>query len=298
MVNLRPEIAGQKRTLCCHSAVFSGEFVPNSLAAVDECARLDVPRLEVDVQFLADDSMVIYHGSTFEKETTGAGKVSDLDRTAIRGIHYLADLSSPVCFLEDVVELLRPTGTLLQVDLKLMRPISDARLRALSTALLPIADRVLIGSQAHWNLRPLAGLGHRVAFDPTLQWHFSPDREHGFFPDTMGVYGMWDDAPIAHNRKFSPRQYFETRTEDLLGLLPQAEEWMVDIATIRHLADMGFSLGDELAARGVELAAWTLHDAGSEQTLAQLEAVCAAGASTVIAANPAAVLAYLDAAAL
>lgn len=269
--------------------------MPNSLAAVDECARLAVPRLEVDVRFLADDAMVIYHGSDLDDETTGTGRVSDLDRAAARRIHYLNDLASPLCFLEDVVELLRPTDSLLQVDLKLMRPITEPRLHALSAALKPLGDRVLIGSQAHWNLRPLAVQGHRVALDPTLQWHFSSERVQGYFPDTLGVYGMWDDAPIAHHRQFTPRHYFQTRTEDILGLLPEAVEWMVDIGTVRHMAGLGFALGDELAERGVALAAWTLRDVGPQQTLEQLAAVCAAGASTVIAAKPAVVLGYLDA---
>ena len=42
------------------------------------------------------------------------------------------------------------------------------------------------------------------------------------------------------------------------------------------------------------LAAWTLRDWGREETLAQLEPVCAAGASTVITAEPATVLGYLE----
>jgi len=260
---------------------------------VDECVRASVPRLEVDVRFLADDAMIVYHGSVLDGETTGTGKVSDLDYASARGIHYLKDLSSPLCSLDDVVALLRPADTILQVDLKLLRPITATRLRNLREALLPLGDRALVGSQAHWNLRPIAEAGFRVGFDPTMQWHFSPERGLGFFPDTMGVYGMWDDAPIAHNRHFTPRQYFETRTADILGLLPGAVEWMVDIGTIRHMAGLGFLLGDELAKRGVELAAWTLHDAGPEQTTKHLLDVCSAGAATIITPDPVAVLRYL-----
>ncbi|MEP7215942.1 MAG: glycerophosphodiester phosphodiesterase family protein [Anaerolineaceae bacterium] len=293
MVNLCPVVAGRERTFCCHSAVLSGKFVPNSLAAVDECVRFNVPRIEVDVRFLSDDTMIVYHGSQLDEDTTGTGKVSDHHRSSARAIHYLDDLSSTLCSLEEVVDLLRPVDTTLQIDLKLMRPIGETRLRGLTAALSPLADRVLVGSQAHWNLRQLALAGVRVAFDPTMQWHFSPERGLGYFPDTMGVYGMWDDAPVAHNRNFSPRQYFETRTQDILGLLPAAVEWMVDIGTIRHMANLGFSLGDELAERDVELAAWTLRDVGPEQTLKQLMDVCGAGAATIITADPSTVLAYL-----
>ncbi len=298
VVDLRPVIAGRTRTLCCHSAVFSGKFVANSLAAVDECVQFNVPRLELDVQFLADDAMIICHGSRLEKHTTGTGRISDLDWPRARGIHYLDDLSSALCCLDEVVDLLRPADSVLQVDLKLMRPITDQRLMALSTALRPLGDRVLIGSQAHWNLRRLAELGHRVGFDPTMQWHFSPGRDLGYFPDTMGVYGLWDDAPIAHHRKFSPRQYFETRMLDVLGLMPNASEWMVNIDTIRHMSDLGFLLGDEVAKHGMALAAWTLRDVGPELTMERLSAVCEAGAATIITAEPVTVMSYLDSGAL
>lgn len=58
------------------------------------------------------------------------------------------------------------------------------------------------------------------------------------------------------------------------------------------------AVGDELGARGGALAIWTLRNAGAQQTLEQLTAVCEAGASTVITAEPATVLGYLEQAGL
>lgn len=295
MVDLAPIVDGMRRTLCCHSATLSGKFAPNSLTAVDECVRVGVPRLEVDVRFLADDSMLIFHDSHLADHTTGDGRVDDLDRAAARALHYRSDLASALCFLEDVVEIMQGSETLLQVDLKLMRPMSQDRLRALSAALKPLGERVLIGSMAHWNLRGLAALGHRVALDPTMQWHFDPDRGKGYFPDEMGVYGMWDDSPIAHNRHFSPSEYFDTRVDDIRGLLPQAEEWMVDIQTILHMAKLSYSLGDELRKRGVSLAAWTLPDLGPEDTRDTLRRLFEAGVETVITDHPRELAGYLGA---
>lgn len=295
MTNLAPVVDGRQRVLCCHRATLSGKFAPNSLAAVDECVRVAVPRLEIDLRFLADDAMLIFHDAQLSDETTGRGPVDSLDREAARALHYLKDVSSTLCFLEDVVDVMQGGSTLLQVDLKLMRPISAARLAALARVLEPMKDRVLIGSQAHWNLRGLARRGFRVALDPTLQWNFDPGRGPDYYPGAMGVYGMWDDSPVAHNRHFSPREYFECRTDDIRGLLPEAEEWMVDILTIRHMAKLSFDLGEALAARGTNLAAWTLHDLGEADTLSVADGLFASGVTTVITDDALQVAAYLEA---
>lgn len=294
MTNLAPVVLGQRRVFCCHRATLSGKFAPNSLAAVDECVKANVPRLGIDVRFLSDDAMLIFHDAHLDEETTGKGSVDALDRQSARSVHYLKDVSSTLCFLEDVVDVMRAGDTLLQVDLKLMRPVSPARLTTLAAALEPLKDRVLIGSQAHWNLRGLAKLGFRVALDPTLQWHFDPDRGPEYYPGAMGVYGMWDDSPVAHNRHFSPPEYFECRIDDIVGLLPSAEEWMVDILTIRHMSKLSFNLGEALAARGISLAAWTLHDVGQLETLPVLDGLFENGATTVITDDAPQIAAYLQ----
>ena len=294
MTDLAPVVLGQRRVLCCRRATLSGRFAPNSLAAVDECVKANVPRLEIDVRFLSDDAMLIFHDSHLDEETTGKGPVDALERQSARSVHYLQDVSSTLCFLEDVVGLMRSGQTLLQVDLKLMRPISHTRLAALAAALEPMKDRVLIGSQAHWNLRGLARLGFRVALDPTLQWNFDPDRGPDYYPGAMGVYGMWDDSPVAHNRHFSPPEYFECRIDDIRGLLPSAEEWMVDILTIRHMSKLSFNLGEALAARGISLAAWTIHDIGETDTLSVFDGLFECGSTTVITDDADRVAGYLE----
>ena len=290
---LAPVVDGMPRVLCCHRSRLSGKFAPNSLAAVEDCVRNGAPRIEIDVRFLEDDSMLVFHDSILDEETTGHGRVDALDRASARALHYRFDVSSTLCFLDEVVALARGSESLLQVDLKLFRPITPARVALLSDALKPLGDRALIGSQAHWNLRPLARLGHRVALDPTLQWHFDPDRGPDFYPGAMGVYGMWDDSPIAHNRRFGPDGYFETRIDEICGLLPSAEEWMVDIDTIRHMAKLSFNLGAALAGRGISLAAWTLHDLGPEDTSSVLGGLFENGVTTVITDDALTIAGYL-----
>lgn len=286
---LAPRIAGTRRVFCCHSATLSGRHIPNSLPAVQECVAAGVPRLEVDVRFLADDSMLIFHDGELDVETTASGRVDALDRPRAGQVRYRQDERVPLCFLEDVVDLVGRGSALLQVDLKLMRPISAGRARALEEALRPVEGQVLVGSQAHWNLRHLRGVP--VAIDPTLQWHADGGRGGHIVPRSRGVHGLWDDAPLAANARATAMEYVESRVADIRGLLPAAIEWMVDIATIEHLAQLGVPLGDVLAAHGVALAAWTFH--GTEPEPGELlSRLFGAGARTVITDAPLAAAAH------
>lgn len=285
-----PVIFGRRRLFSCHRATLSGRHIPNSLQAVDECVAARVPRLEIDVRFLADDAMLVFHDGRLDHETTGTGKVDALDRPAAAALRCRQDERVRLCFLEDVVDRMRGSNTVLQVDLKLMRPITRARVRTLQAALEPVRSHVLVGSQAHWNLRHLPGLP--LALDPTLQWHSNLGRHDNLLPRTLGLHGLWDDSPLATNPRASSTEYIESRVEDINGLLPAAVEWMVDIATIEHIAALGVELGELLGRRGVSLAAWTLRGAEPDPAGLLARLYCS-GVHTVITDVP---LAAADAA--
>lgn len=289
---LAPVVLGKRRVFCCHRATLSRRHRPNSLAAVTECVEAGVPRLEIDVRFLSDDGMLVFHDAHLDAETIGEGPVHALDTAAARRLRYRAD-ETALCFLEDVADAVRGSATLLQVDLKLMRPMVPSRVAALARALAPIRDQALVGSLAHWNLRRLAAAGLRVALDTTFQWHHSARRMEGdgLNPVTLGVHGLWDDSPIAANPRASAGEYLAERVEDLLTLAP-ASEWMVDYGTLLHMASLGLSLGETLAARGVDLAAWTLTDDGDRSTTPLLRSVLETGAATIITDDPAALAQY------
>ena len=288
---LSPEVNGRRRVLCCHSARLSGRFPPNSLAAVDECVSARVPRLEVDVRFMADDAMVIMHDSVLDHATTGLGRLDGLSRTDLAGVRYRGAEEHGICFLEDVVARMRGSSTLLQVDLKALRPLTAARRVSLINVLQPLENRVIVGSQAHWNLRDLGELS--VAFDPTFQWHYSPERQAGL-PRTLGVHGLWDDAPLATNPRTSAADYVEARICDIRGLLPNAVEWMVDIQTALYLRTLGTHLGDRLESEGCSLAVWTLHDEGADLLAGVLDDLFEVGARTVITDAPLAAASVLQ----
>ncbi len=278
---LRPLILGRQRTFCCHSATLSGRHAPNSLDAVRECVSAGVPRLEVDVRFTADDELLCFHDSNLDRTTTSTGRVAEMVRIALEGVTY-RPTGTPLAWLEDVVRELNGSETLLQVDLKLNRPISSARVERLERALEPLGGRVILGSQSPWNLRKFTRVP--VAFDPTLFLNYTPGRRQAPYPRQRGLHGFWDDSPLARNPYASAREYLEARVDELVGMVPAAIEWMVDIDTVLRMAELGFALGLELDRRGIALAAWTLRERHALQpTLARL---WEAGVTTVITDIP------------
>lgn len=281
---LRPVVFGTERVFCCHRATLSGSQVPNSLAAVAECVAARVPRLEIDLRFLADDTMAIFHDSDLDHETSATGSIRAQTRESLPEIRHRSSPATGISFLEDVVDVMAGSQTLLQVDLKPLSLLPDRQLEALEQALEPLGDGVIVGSQGHWNLRRLRRVP--VAFDPWLQLRYQPARRStANAPHTLGLHGLWDDSPVAVSPFFGPAEYIETRVADIVSLLPRAVEWMVDIPTILHTASIGVPLGDVLGQHGISLAAWTLSESSGEAG-AVLEQIFRAGATTVITDIP------------
>jgi glycerophosphoryl diester phosphodiesterase len=303
---LAPVIDGRRRVVCCHRANLSGSFPPNSLAAIDECIRARAPRIEIDVRFLGDGALLVFHDERFELETTLDGAVHETASDAVRLARFKDDETVSVPFLEEVVDLLLSADTVLQVDLKPMQRLTAPQHAALSEALAPLGQRALLGSQAWWNVRRFHPRQFNLALDPSLQWHYrSPRSEEiaevteaerrlrGYLPVRRGRLGLLDDSALALH-DWAGDTYFEERVADIAGLVPGSSEWMVDYGTIRYMLAQGFALGDALAERGIELAAWTVHDEGPEKTPALLRTLFDAGVTTVITGEPRAIAAHAD----
>jgi len=293
--SLAPVVDGTKRVFCCHMANLDPALPANSLAAVKACVAAAVPRLEIDVRFMADGSMLVFHDATLDRDTDSTGRVEALVRGDVERARFRGFPDHGPCFLEDVVEALDGTEAVLQVDLKSMRPLSQGPIAMFLDAITPLGERALVGSQAHWNLRPLVGKGCRLAIDPSLQWHYSPaHRIEGIIPARLGLHGLWDDSFIAHLGGVDLEEYISTRVADIHGLLPEAVEWMVDIQTLLYLQSKGVMLGSVLLAEGIELAAWTMRDEGHATSSALLAKLFSLGTKTVITDHAPALAGYVQ----
>lgn len=59
----------------------------NSVANITVCARQGYSIFETDIQRTKDGQFVIVHDPTIERETTGTGKVSELDLAELKSLH-------------------------------------------------------------------------------------------------------------------------------------------------------------------------------------------------------------------
>lgn len=293
---LRPIWDGQERSIACHRANLNDEQVPNSLDAVAACVAADAPRIEVDLRFLADGTMVVYHDAELDKESTGAGELSRLTCEDLRGLTYRRAPHPPIARFEEVVDAVTGSSVMLQVDLKERAPLESSQLAAIEHALGPIATHCIVGTGFYQNLVPIAQRGLRVALDSTPQWHYWPGRSvvGDITPLRMGLHGLWDDSPVAHTPSVDPEDYVASRVEEITALVPVVSEWMVDLHTLRHIEQLHVRLGHLLHERGIELAAWTLRDHGREATRDRMVELFELGADTVIADSAETVASYLD----
>ena len=265
--------------LAAHQARLTGRETPNSLLSVAACAASGAARVELDVTFTADGEPVISH----ERELRVGGRRVPADEVDSKDV-------PAVPRLWEAVQLLRPTAAVLQVDLKLFRPIRAQEVERLAAVVAPLQPRVIVGSQAHWNLRPLARAGLTVGFDPTLHFRYVPPGAPKAWarglPRKTGVWGFRDDSPLAQEFAASASSYFAARFEDILGLVPQVSELMVDYGTVLRLGELGFALGPALRDRGVALAAWTVRSYEGGTTLHLVHRLAELGVSTVITDVP------------
>lgn len=153
----------------------SGAAPENTLAAFREALRIGADGVEFDVQRASDGIPVVIHDHTLERTTTGSGAVAahtarelaSLDAGAWFGADFAGE---GVPTLEQVLELLGPSGMALHLELKTGEQpdpeLVEAALHALARAetFLPgLTGRLVISSFQHKNLEAVRRLEPRIA---------------------------------------------------------------------------------------------------------------------------------------
>ncbi|GBD23172.1 hypothetical protein HRbin29_00829 [bacterium HR29] len=270
---------GRRAVLTCHQGRLTEGDPPNALSSIAACVEAGAQRVELDVTFTADDVPVLSHDEIFQVR----GRKVPARTVASEEVPHLPRLA-------EVVPLFAGWGCLLQVDLKRRGPMTPGEVRALAEVLRPLGPNVIVGSQAHWNLRMLATEGLTVAFDPWLHLRYVPSSAPRWWtagaPRRTGTWGFRDDAAYAGDRGWSFERYLAARLDDLLALVPGCVELMVDIGTILRIGELGLPLGRELAQRGVALAAWTVRSFRGQETIDLVCRLLELGATTVITDVP------------
>lgn len=273
--------------------------VPNSLAAVQACLEAGATFIEVDITALADEDYLLVHDPMLSAETDGSGEVGSTRAAAARSLHYKDD-ETPVALLRDVVRLLLDFGgdARLQLDFKNVIPFADDEpLRRLVSIIEPLGGRVQVSSRADWQLRRLRKLAGwlDLGFDIHLVIDWRPEgtrADERIPPYRKGIYGYWDDHPLAAQRYYSMNEYLLERCEMLVALVPRVSTFYVDHKLLAQSLDDGFNWADALHSFGVRLDAWTM-DADNPAAMTNLKPLYAAGVDQFTTNTPRALAARL-----
>jgi glycerophosphoryl diester phosphodiesterase len=251
---------GVKRLrLVPHMAVYSGDYAPNSLAAIRECVRADVERIEIDIHSLAGSDYIVSHDRRLEDATTGRGAVGRATPDNVRAVRLRDRADGRPALLSEVIEVVHPSPMQIQLDLKDWRPLSVERVRVLDELVAPMRDRIIVSSGQDWNLSLLraAAPGIAIGFDPGF-YIAHPTADAGApLPRNRGAYGYLDDHPMAIGRAEETAAYLARRFEALILQAPGSREFFLSYhLALMMLAD-GFNAASFLHARGIDANVWT-----------------------------------------
>lgn len=141
----------------------------NTLPAFALAAEQGADGVELDVHLTRDDQLVVIHDETLERTTDGAGWVKDCTLaqlqalSAANGMDGFAGVRIPT--LRQVLEQLRPTGLLVNIELKTsVIWYAGIEQKTLATVRdLGMADRVIYSSFNHYSI------GKVRALDPSAR---------------------------------------------------------------------------------------------------------------------------------
>jgi glycerophosphoryl diester phosphodiesterase len=286
--------AGREVQLKAHQALWSGECLPNSLEAIQDCYRAGIARAEIDIAMLRDADFLVVHDLDLAGSTDGRGLVEQISGDAASRLHLTqgglpTDVPPPR--LSDVVRTIAAETypTLLELDLKDWKPWPWPRVEELARLVQPVKDRVIFGGGADWNLRRLLHVDGTLAvgFTFTDYLDFTPmDEKIDPLPGVRGAYGYLDAHPLARERLGSTRDYLRDRLGGILRLVPGVREVHVRLLALECMLDDGLTdLPDILHEQGMLLDVWTLN-AGTAGWRERLRRALDAGADIITSDTP------------
>jgi glycerophosphoryl diester phosphodiesterase len=286
--------SGQVVQLKVHQCVWSGEYLGNSIEAIQDCYRAHVARAEIDVAMLADEDFVVVHDLDLEQATDGAGRADQTTRAQAERLHFTQDGSvtgTRVAVLSEVAASIvaEPYPTLLELDLKDWKPWPWARVEELARILQPIKERVTFGGGADWNLRRLQRVDSslRMGFTISAYLDWLPEGvEPQACADSRGAYGYLDRHPLARERLGPTADYLRDRVGAVIGLVPGVRDIHIRLRAVERMLEDGLTdLAELLHRRGMLLDVWTLN-AGSLSWEPRLLRAIASGADVITTETP------------
>jgi len=278
--------AGGSTTLKVHRAIWSGTLPANSLAAIAECCDARVARAEIDVQFRRDGGFVVFHDDRLDRSTDARGAVAELSAAELGAarLRWRGETTAyGLCDLADALAAIAaaPHPTVFELDLKDTAPWPWRRVEAFVRLIEPVRDRVLLGTEADWNLRRILAVDPAipVSLNPGAYLDWTDDGRHPFL--ALGAYGYLDRHLLAAQRTGPVRDYLVDRFGGISRLVPGTRELHLRVSFFERMLDDGVSDAAALIrASGPAVDVWTL-DAGTPRWEERFRRLLDAGVDVV-----------------
>lgn len=131
----------------------------NTIPAFEMAVEMHADAVELEVQLSKDNELVVAHDETLERVSDGTGAIIDHTLKELRSLNFnkthLEFKKVQIPTLEEVYELLRPTGLIINVELRTRKvPYPGIEEKVLnSTEQYGLEDRVIYSSFRHATLR-------------------------------------------------------------------------------------------------------------------------------------------------
>lgn len=231
----------------------SGYAPENTLEAFAMAADMRADGVELDVHICRSGELVVTHDETVDRCSDGSGRVADHTLTELKKLRFnrthpeFADARIPT--LEEVFELLKPTGLRVNIELKnslMDYPcLEEKTLEAASKAgMLP---RVLISSFNHYSLQRVKALAPEIPcgllYEATMvkPWAYAValgmDALHPLFAEVLLPGGH---CAAAHRAGIQVNAWTVNREEHIRAVLAEGAD-----GVITNYPDLACRLRDE-----------------------------------------------------
>jgi glycerophosphoryl diester phosphodiesterase len=151
----------------------SGIAPENTMASFRKAVGLGADGIELDVQLTADGRMVVVHDERLGRTCAGSGMIRDLKLEYLRSLDFGGWFSDKfkgekIPLLEEVIEMTKTTGTLLNIEMKTVPCEQDHAIEYTLAKIISatgIADRAIVSSFDHYSLEKIKNIcgGIRIA---------------------------------------------------------------------------------------------------------------------------------------
>lgn len=181
----------------------SGYAPENTLAAFALAIEQGADGVELDVHLSADGEVVVCHDATVERTTSGTGRIADLTLAELQA--FDAGGGERIPLLAEVFELLRPSGLLVNVELKTDQEGDEGIEQAVLDVIVAAGfdERTILSSFNHHSLKqaqklapemPVGLLYVENLWEPgEYGSRFGAQALHPYFP-TLAMPGVVADA--------------------------------------------------------------------------------------------------------